>query len=395
VAYVVRSWPRLSQTFVLNEVLAVERAGVDLEVFALARSDDDIVQPEVADVRASVTYLGERGVGARVAAHVRAFVRSPRRYVTTALMVARTPRLDEGYRNSTRWGCLDAAVELAARLRATRVEHVHAHFAHDPTLVAQLAHRLGGPAFTFTAHARDLYQIPPASLAERVHASQGVVTCCAVNAEHVRAVVGDAAAAKVRLVHHGIALDELRPADPAAAPRRAVPLVLSIGRLVEKKGFGDLLTALAKVAAAGHDFRCEIHGEGPDRDALVTLARELDLDARVSFPGARARRELLDVYRRADVFALTPFVTDDGDRDGIPNVLLEAMAFALPVVTTEAGGIAELVTDGANGSLLAPRDVDGVAAAIAALLTDPACRARFGAAGRATVEAEFYARSGL
>jgi glycosyltransferase involved in cell wall biosynthesis len=165
-----------------------------------------------------------------------------------------------------------------------------------------------------------------------------------------------------------------------------VPLILSVGRLVEKKGFDDLLEACAVVAGSGRKFRCEIHGEGPDRGQLESLRDRLGLRGTVEFFGARTQAELVPLFQRADVFALTPRLTDDGDRDGVPNVVLEAMACAKPVVSTRVGGIAEVVQDEANGLLIDGRNTAAIAAGIAELLDDPGLRARLGAHAAETAQ---------
>jgi glycosyltransferase involved in cell wall biosynthesis len=170
-------------------------------------------------------------------------------------------------------------------------------------------------------------------------------------------------------------------------------LILSVGRLVEKKGFPDLIAACARLRQAGHQFGCAIYGEGPLHSQLSALIERLELADCVVLAGERGQAELIPIVQRADIFALAPFVTDDGDRDGIPNVLVEAMACGLPVVSTAVAGIPELVRHGENGLLVAPRDAGALAEALAALLDDQPRRARMGADARATVVAHFDLRA--
>ncbi|MGH9278979.1 MAG: glycosyltransferase [Acidimicrobiales bacterium] len=369
VAYIVRSWPRLSQTFILNEVLGLEALGVELRIFAMTRAAEPVVQPQVADVVAPVLYLDERrGAGA----HVRALLRSPRRYVGTLVSAVRQRELYGGYTASGPLGAFHRAVFVAAG--ADGCTHVHAHFAHDPALIALLVRRLTGLPFSFTAHARDLYQIPPAALAARAAEASRVVTCCRANVEHVDG--------PVEVIYHGVDLETFRP--PATGPRHDVPVIVSVGRLVEKKGFDTLMHACSRLVAAGEAFRCEIYGDGPDRADLETLRDRLRLAGVVELCGARTQPELVEAYHRADLFALTPRVTSDGDRDGVPNVLVEAMACGLPVVTTLVGGAGELVVSGDNGLLADPDDADGIAACLAKLLADEAERRRMGEAAART-----------
>jgi glycosyltransferase involved in cell wall biosynthesis len=380
VAYVVRSWPRLSQTFVLNEVLALERLGVDITLFAMTRAREPVVQPQVAELRAAVHYLdGPAAWGAR--AHLRLAARTPLRYLATLAFALTRRGLLGGYTQSRGMAAFHRAVLVAARLR-DRAEggpptHVHAHFAHDPALVGLLVHRLSGLPFSFTAHARDLYQIPERALLGRAREASAVVTCCRSNADHIRGVVGDGGP-PVELIYHGVDLGIFRPG--AARSESEVPLVVSVGRLVEKKGFDDLLRACALLAARSRSFRCEIHGDGPCRAELEALRDRLGLAGMVTFTGARTQAELLTVYQHADLFALTPRITDDGDRDGVPNVLVEAMACGVPVVSTRVGGVGELVASGTDGLLAPAGDIAAIAACLEELLEDGGRRRRLGEA---------------
>jgi glycosyltransferase involved in cell wall biosynthesis len=393
VAFVVRSWPRLSQTFVLNEVLALERLGLALVVFSMTGSGESVVQDQLAAVRAPVYYLdtARQRVRQRVTDHVQLVMRSPRRYLSTLAFVLRRRDLAAGYSTTTRTACFGHAVRLVGIARRGRlrgpVVRIHAHFAHDPALVGLLAHRLTGISFSLTAHARDLYGVPRAALAARARAACAVVTCCQANAEYLRATVDDG---RLHLVHHGVDVERFRPRPRAAGA--GPPLILSVGRLVEKKGFSDLLEAYGRLDAEGHRFGGVICGDGPLRAALLVQRDELGLTDSVSLIGARTQRELLALYQRADVFALVPFVAADGDRDGVPNVLMEAMACGLPVVSTLTGGIPDLVRHGENGLLAPPRDIETVARHLAELLEDAERRRTLGASARATVEEHFDAR---
>lgn len=391
VAYILRSFPRLSQTFILNEILALEGLGAQLVIFAMTNPREEIVQPEVAQVRAPVVYLDE------IAADAPAELADAERYRSAHDYVEAHDELDQGYTTASRFACLQMAAQLAVWLeRQARggapVGHIHAHFAHDPTLIAQLAHMLTGTPYSFTAHARDLYQIPVAALVSRVAGATAVATCSAMNMAYFRETLPAELLDKVGLIYHGVDTGRFRPAERAAP--NGVPQIVSIGRLVEKKGFGDLLAACARLKAAGQPFRCAIYGEGPLEGALTAQIASLGLAEEVTLPGACTQRELVPALQRADLFALTPFVTEDGDRDGVPNVLVEAMACGLPVVSTAVAGVPELVRDGENGLLAPAHDVDAIAAALRRLLGDGELRARMGAAARQTVLDGFDLRSG-
>ncbi len=195
VAYVVRSWPRLSQTFVVGEVLALERLGVELTLFSMTDPGEALVQPQVADVRAAVCYLDAARRRRRHAVeHGRVLLRTPVRYLRGLGVALTRPGLVAGYTTSSTLGCFADAVTVTARLRAAAragrpVRHLHAHFAHDPALIGLLAARLTGLPFSFTAHARDLYQLAVPALAVRARAAGALVVCCRANAQHLRAVL--------------------------------------------------------------------------------------------------------------------------------------------------------------------------------------------------------------
>jgi glycosyltransferase involved in cell wall biosynthesis len=392
VIYLVRSWPRLSQTFIVNEVLALERRGVKLVLFSLVRSGELVIQPQVTQVQTSVRYLEDRAsLRQRVAEHATVWSSAPLRYVRTALFAWRRPDLAAGYATTTTMGCFEYAVRVAAaivRLRkeGTAPEHLHAHFAHDPALVALLVARLTRLPYSFTAHARDLVQIPPTSLKARAAEAKALVTCCEANADYIASAL-PGTPARVSVIRHGVELDQFspQPRPPVVADARLV----TVGRLVDKKGFPDLLQALGRLNASGRSISCQVYGDGPLLKPLMKLRDSLGLANAVHFAGEHSRASIIQALRGADLFVLTPTVTEDGDRDGIPNVLVEAMACGLPVVTTSAGGIPELVTHGLNGLLTAPGDVESIENQIASLIDTPELRQRMGAAARRTVESGY------
>jgi glycosyltransferase involved in cell wall biosynthesis len=396
VIYLVRSWPRLSQTFIVNEILALERRGVDLVLFSLVRSGESIIQPQVNDVRTAVRYLEDReSLRRRVGEHVAVFLGSPLRYLKATLFALRRRDLSKGYATATTWQCFRYAVRVAAavvglRRAGTAPAHLHAHFAHDPALVALLVRRLTGLTYSFTAHARDLVQIPPSSLEARAAEATALVTCCQVNADYIAEAVPERVSA-VRVIRHGVELDSFTPGPRAAGVADAVTdaRIVTVGRLVEKKGFPDLLQALGRLQASRRRVTCDVYGDGPLLGPLTELRESLGLSDAVRFAGEQSRETIIQALRRANIFVLTPTVTSDGDRDGIPNVLVEAMACGLPVVTTSAGGIAELVTHGENGFLTAPGDVAGIENYIALLLDSPELRRQMGVAARHTVESGY------
>jgi glycosyltransferase involved in cell wall biosynthesis len=324
-----------------------------------------------------------------LAEHALFALRRPLRYVRAASYVLRRRDLDTGYTTGSRFRSFAQAVYLARTLDAGKRGrlHLHSHFAHDPTLIAFLVGRLAGVPYSFTAHARDLYETPVRTLAERAQAATAVVTCCGANAAYLRRVV-PAAGGKVHVIHHGVDATLFHPGRGAPS---SPPLVLSAGRLVAKKGFPDLLRACALL---GPEACCRILGDGPMQAELARLVAELGLEERVRLGGGFTQAELAHELRGAAVFALTPTVTAAGDRDGIPNVLLEAMAAGVAVVATDVGGIAEVVVDGRTGLLCPAGDVERIASSLASLLADHRLRAGLGRAARAAVVERFDAQAG-
>jgi glycosyltransferase involved in cell wall biosynthesis len=397
IGYILRSYPRLSQTFILNEILALEKAGLALAIFACTNPREPVVQADTARVKAAVHYLSpeealpsKKVLAEHGAEHAAVIRNHPAGYFRALAYTLLHPQLDQGYTAASRLDCFQQAVRLVRQLDRQKqrgegaIAHLHAHFAHDPALIALLAHTISGIPYSFTAHARDLFQVPRAVLRERVQAAEAVVTCCQANLDYLRTVAPEERH-KTHLIYHGVNLRGFHPPeqqDEDSGP----PLILAVGRLIEKKGYLDLFQALRKAKDFGAAFRCEVYGDGPLEPALLDWIRENEMSAEICLAGNRTQEELIPIYRRAVFFALTPFIAGDGDRDGIPNVLVEAMASGLPVISTSVAGIPELVQHNLNGLLAAPHDVDQLAAGILALLLDPDLRRRLGRAARSTAE---------
>ncbi|MGZ9222026.1 MAG: glycosyltransferase family 4 protein, partial [Anaerolineales bacterium] len=270
-----------------------------------------------------------------------------------------------------------------------RIDHLHAHFAHDPALIAYLVHCITGIPFSFTAHARDLYQVPEKVLTDRIRQARAVITCCGSNLEYLNQIA-PSQKLKFSLIYHGVNLKDFQPvSNPGVSSAPNGPLILSVGRLVEKKGFQDLLEALFIVKKRGEDFRCAIYGAGPLAKQLEEWIEKHGMTGEVSLKGDRTQQELISEYQHATLFILTPVQTDDGDRDGIPNVLVEAMAVGLPVITTAVSGIPELVENNQDGLLYQPHDVEGIASGIIELLHNAEKRRQFGEAGSKKVREQF------
>ena len=377
VAYLVKMYPRFSETFILSELLELERQGVELHVFALKRPDDGIAHADVARLRAPVTYLPQSLPGL-LWAQRRALRRTPLRVLSQLIAAVRKGRLASAKH------VLQAGA-IAPRLVGGGYEHLHAHFASGATSVALHASRLTGIPYSFTAHAKDIFldSVRPNDLARKLARARFAVT---VSDYNVRRLQEFANGTPVVRIYNGL---ELTCFAPKRGPRERPPLVLAVGRLIEKKGFDDLVRACSLLATAGVDFRCDIVGKGSLEHDLRALVKQLGLTGRVRLVGPLPREQLVDLYPRGAVLAAPCVVGGDGNRDGLPTVLIEAMAMGVPVVATPVTGIPELVEDGVTGLLVPERDPSALARAIERLLGNEYLARRLAAAARRRIEESF------
>ena len=383
-AYVLKRYPRLSETFILQEMLALEAQGIRLHVYSLMNPEEAIVHRDVQRLIAPVTYLPDvalAGWRELLHAHLHLISHMPRRYLRTLgfALWRRTPLA--GLRHFLRAGW------LGRELEREQITHLHAHFAHGPAATAEMVAHLFDITFSFTGHAKDIYTTPRAIVARRIQNARYVITCTEFNRTFLASLVPDAVTARIHRIYHGVDRDRFTPTPPATSD--APPILLSIGRFVEKKGLTYLIAACAQLRDQGVSFRCQIIGGGPLRAALQAQITQAQLDDRVTLLAPCDQATLVEHYQAAAVVVLPCVVLDNGDRDGIPNVLVEAQSMARPVVSTAISGIPELIADGYNGLLVPPQDVPALAAALARLLADPDLRARMGTAGSAVVGERF------
>lgn len=393
VAYITKAFPRSSETFILDEILGLEEAGVDLLLCAVSDPGEAMVQPDVSRVASQVVYLRRRGRHSvtcdllpTVAAHLGLMTRNPGRYGQAVTHLLR------GADRRTAARHFADAGRLATHLRRARARHVHAAFAHTPASIAYYVHLLTGVPFSFAAHAKDLYRSNPQNLVRRTRAAELVLACSASATRELTMRAG--LAARIVLAHHGVDADRFKPKPVPSVdglPRSGLS-VLAVGRLVAKKGYPVLLKAIAEVLQAGYPVRCEIIGQGEMDADLREQIERLGLASVVTLPGERTHQQLASAYRDADVFAQASVVLPDGDRDGIPNALLEAMASGLAVVASDVAGIPEVVTDSITGLLVPPGDPVALAATLIRLAAEPDLRARLGAAARRHVAEHFDRR---
>lgn len=377
IAVLVKRFPRLSETFILNEFLELRREGVDVELIAIMDPHEPRSHPEALALVPEVTYLQTGSIASVWPAVLRTARRHPWGTLK-AMGWTLTRHTVAAARN-----CVHALV-LVDHLDETGAEHLHAHFLHSPAALAYVVRKVTGRRYSLSGHAKDIYTTLPENLQIRCGEAEFVTTCTAANVRYLVDEIG-LDPTKVHLCHHGVDVARFAGGETVRRPGR----ILSVGRLVPKKGFDVLIRACGELARRGADFELRIVGGGDLREELTALAASEGIADRVELLGSRSQDEIVQELAAAELFALSPSVMPDGDRDGIPNVLLEALAAGLPVVATAVSGIPELLKDGVNARLVDPGRPDMLAAAMEALLADAPERERLAAAGRRLVAEEW------
>jgi glycosyltransferase involved in cell wall biosynthesis len=394
VAFVLKGYPRLSETFIAQEIYALEQHGLDILIVSLRHPTDKAIHPVHRQIRAERVYLPEYLYqeplrvwrGWQNARQLPGY-RAARRAWFRDLVRDPTPN------RIRRFG---QALVLAAELPSD-IDRLHAHFLHTPASVTRYAAMMMGLPWSMSAHAKDIWTTPDWEKREKLAAADWVVTCTASGHAHLGALAPNAE--RVALCYHGVALDRFLPPPRRAAyadgsdPANPVVL-LSVGRAVAKKGYDDLLAALAMLPKDLH-WRLVHIGGGALAKTLKDQAARLGVGECIEWRGARPQPEVLAAYRNADLFVLAAKIAPDGDRDGLPNVLVEAQSQALACVSTRLSGIPELIADGETGLLVLPGEPAALAAALRRAIGDPGLRRRLGAAGEARVRAFFDADAAI
>ena len=379
--YVLKRFPRISETFVATELIELERQGERVSVFAISNPEEAFTHRFVEELRAPVHYLPHR------------LWRQPRR-VTMALVHTlraaprawlRAARASMWPASAKRWRHFMQATVLRDEMVALGVDHAHAHFATSAAQLAGLARSMEGPSYSVTTHAKDIWheEVDDDTLRRRLLPATFVATVSEDNRRHLASVLGRATA--IRVVPNSVDLRRLDTADIARHPEPET--VLTVARLIEKKGLTDLIEAAALLAQRGKPVRLQIVGDGPLRSALEAAAARAGVDAR--FHGALPQEKVLEHYGRAAVFCLPCVVASTGDRDGLPTSVLEAMALGVPVVTTAVNGLADAVLAERTGLVVDQHDPASLADALERVLGDEQLAARLAAGARCHVESHY------
>ncbi len=376
VGYVFERFPSFGQTFCYREVAELIRQGAEVSIFSIRRPVAEPTEEWTPSIVARVRYLpGEAEL------------------VPEIDRAARTGELPAAARQTLKeWGRqpdflrLYQAAWIGLRLRESGLGRLHAHFAGMAARTAWWIRQFFGIDYSFTAHANDIFAPRDffVSLPKLMESAAAIVTVSDFSANQLRERF-PAGAAKIHRVYNGIEIDRFRLADF----RDNVPLIVSVGRLIEKKGFADLISACAALRAKGVEFCCEIVGDGPLRDALGAQIAQMQLGECVQLPGACRQAEIVDRFARSTLFVLPCTTEAEGGMDNLPTVIMEAMAAGLPIISTPLAGVPEMVQPGVTGELVPDRDPAALVRAIDALLAEPARAREMGARGRARAREKF------
>ena len=381
IAFLVKTYPKVSETFILNEILALEKKGLNLHIFSLCQPSDDSFHSITSCVRAKVTYSPSTflpDVDKELEHYLPVFNE----------FLADYPGLT-GYRitqkNNPKPTLLYQAAFLALSIKRLGIAHIHAHFASEPTSVAELVHLITGVSYSISAHAKDIYLSPPEILRRKIALASFVVTCTDYNRRYLESI--NDSNTPIHCVYHGLDTTCFKPSSNNKIS--TVPKLLSVGRFREKKGFRYLIEACKLLKERGYEFHCEIIGYGPEQARLEDLIQEFGLKNNVSLTGILIHDDLKIKYAEATIFVLPCIVGKDGDRDGIPNVLLEAMAMEKPVISTRVSGIPEIIEQLETGFLVQEKDSKALAAVIALLFNEPSFGRAIGKSARIKICDQF------
>jgi len=388
VAYIMSRFPKLTETFILYEMLAMEKQGIVVEVYPLLREKIEVMHPEARRFVDSAHYQPFISLSI-IRANLHFLLKKPGVYLGTLWSLLRANWGSLGFFTGA-LGIFPKVVLFASQMDAENIDHVQAHFASHPAAAGYIIHRLVGIPFSFTAHGSDLHR-DRHMLREKVAEAKFVVAISDYNRNLIVSECRGKYQEKVTVIHCGVDTEvfHLRT-DKTPYEKGENPfMILCIGTLHEVKGQAYLIEACQKLHERGTDFICHFVGDGPDRTMLTRLVDQAGLSEKIRFHGRLTRDEIARLLQDADVLAAPSVPTRDGRREGIPVVLMEAMGSGVPVIASNISGIPELVEDSVSGLLVPPRDATSLAMALESCISDPELRQRLGQAGREKVQGDF------
>ena len=384
--YIVGTYPLLTTTFIDREIVMLRQWGIDIQVVAIRRPDAGTpLSVTQKQLQQGVIYLLPVNWLDLLLSHLYFIVRRPRRLLQTVSYLLTRPHATHKARLKTLLHCGEG-VYAAYLLRERPFREFHAHFVDRAATVALVAGRLLDKAYSLSVHAGADIFVDPVLLDEKISEARHVATCTDFNKHYIERLTGRDLSRKMTHIKHGLELDKY----PGARKRdKERPLILAVGQLVERKGFHQLIEACFQLKQRGYEFDCRIIGRGQEYQALQEQIVCRSLADSVVLCGALPHDEVIAWYQQATLFVLPCIQSRSGNLDGIPNVLAEAMAMELPVISTTISAIPELIDDEVNGLLVPPEDVPALTSAIASLLNDPVRCANLGTNARHYVVATF------
>jgi glycosyltransferase involved in cell wall biosynthesis len=387
--YILKGYPRISETFISNEILRLEQMGFKIIIFPMRKPREFFCHDSVKQIKAPVHYLPThllRNFFSLLLSNFILACKIPRRYSKAFVIACR--RYSRTKKIATFKHLLQAGYMTNNHLlQDSQVDHLHGHFAHSPTSVTMFASLLSDIPFSFTAHAKDIYTSNKEQLREKIEKARFVVTCTRYNAEYLQKIAGHSTT-PIHCIYHGI--DTSLFSSDGSRLNCAPPFkLLTVARITEKKGLPTLYKALARLKAQGITFTHTLIGDGDDREQILALIKELVLEDCCNWLGTLTHAEVLQHFRNSDIFILGCKIAKNGDRDGIPNVLVESLAMGLPALSTEVSAVPEIIINGKTGLTVPSEDSEQMASAILKLLGDSNLRKSVISEGQLLVREKF------
>ena len=386
---ILKGYPRISESFISNEILLLEQLGIPVRIFSMRHPRESFCHDSVRQIKARVDYLPTE-----------LFHDFPRLFMPTTLFAVKQPgrfltalaKAGTRFRRKRSLGTIKHLLQAGyltnqLLLPSPEVVHLHAHFAHSPSSVALFASLLSGLRFSFTAHAKDIYTSTPAQLREKINLASLVVTCTRYNKKYLEELAGETAT-PIHCVYHGIDLELFSPGEIRPVAREPYR-ILTVARLTEKKGLLTIIKALQILKDKGIDFTYTLIGNGDDKELVLGALVDAGLQNHVRWLGTMPHDKVIAEFKAADVFVLGCTIAKNGDRDGIPNVLVESLAMGLPAVGTDVSALPEIIVPGKTGLLVPPKAPGAMAEAILQVLQDTTFRPRTLETGQQVLHASF------
>ncbi|MBW1634908.1 MAG: glycosyltransferase family 4 protein [Deltaproteobacteria bacterium] len=387
--YILKGYPRISETFISNEILLLEGMGFKLRLFPMRLPRESFSHDSVKKISAQVDYLPSElflDFSRLVTPNIFLAVKQPGAYLKAIKYAAEN--LQKRGKTATLKHLLQAGYLTNNLLLKDRtIVHLHGHFAHSPTSVTLFASLLSGIPFSFTAHAKDIYTTAPEKLRKKIEHARFVTTCTAHNEKYLKNIAGTNAAS-IFCIYHGIDTNLFKHQQSKINTVSPYHL-LTVARMTEKKGLPTLYRALKILKSSGFPFHHTLIGDGDDREKILNMISSLGLDDCCEWLGTRTHKEVLQQFNKTDLFVLACEIAKSGDRDGIPNVLVESLAMGVPALSTEVSAIPEILLNGKTGITVPPSQPETMSAAIIRMLTDHDLRQRLITNGRRYVEEGF------